>query len=237
MNNIICCKWGTLYGPEFVNNLYAMCYRNLTQPFRFICLTDDPTNIRKEVETFPIEPHLKGWWPKVQYFKSPLYNIEGPVLALDLDILIVDNIDCFFSFKPEQFVMKKDFWHPSSCVMRFEANSHPHIYDKFDAKKLDVFLHNGEPGFKSGGRVKKYWGDQVWISEQAGVKKVTLWPNDWIIKWKHKWTMHQTDQYPGKILVWAGHMKDQRMVCDKIKHIWHPGLHKISKDLHALTVA
>jgi hypothetical protein len=221
MNNIICCKWGTLYDARFVNNLYAMVYKNLSQPFRFICLTDNPTNIRKEVETFPIEPHLRGWWAKLQYFKTPLYDIEGTILALDLDIIIVDNIDCFFTYQPNHFIMKDDFsgYQYNSCVIRFQANKYPYIYEKFNGNE-DVFIHNGDSGFKSGGRVKKYWGDQVWISEHAE-KNVVLWPTDWIIKWKHKWTMYPVDKFPGKIIMWAGYMKDQRMVLDKVKHIWH----------------
>lgn len=220
MNNIICCKWGQLYGPEFVNRLYAMVYRNLSRPFRFICLTDDTTGLRNEVETFPIEPHLKGWWPKVQYFKSPLYDVEGPVLAIDLDVIIVENIDCFFTYKPNRFVMREDFagYHNSSCVMRFEANKYPHIYNRFNGN-LDVFIHGGVKNFKSGGPRKKYWGDQVWISEQAG-KDVVLWPKEWVTK-HHRWVKGKEK---GKIVMWTGYQKDQRMCYDKIKHIWHDGL-------------
>ena len=47
---ILCMKWGTKYGPEYVNRLYAMVRRNLTGDFRFVCLTDDGTGIRSEVE-------------------------------------------------------------------------------------------------------------------------------------------------------------------------------------------
>lgn len=223
-NNIICCKWGTLYGPEFVNRLYGMVKKNLTLPFRFICLTDNATGIREEVETFPIEPHLRGWWPKIQYFKSSLFDIEGPILALDLDILIVNNIDCFFEYKPTQFCMKPDFPGKgyggfTTSVMRFNAGKHSHIYENFDINKLDVFIHNGEPGFASGGRKKKYWGDQIWVTEQMN-GKIIGWPKEWITKWKHKWTMYGIDTLPGKIIDWTGYMKDQRIVYDKIKHIW-----------------
>ena len=52
--HIICMKWGTKYGPEYVDRLYAMVRRNLSGDFRFICLTDDSRGIRSEVECFPI---------------------------------------------------------------------------------------------------------------------------------------------------------------------------------------
>ena len=32
-NYIICMKWGTKYGAEYVNRLYNMVKRNLTLPF------------------------------------------------------------------------------------------------------------------------------------------------------------------------------------------------------------
>ena len=51
---VICMKWGTKYGPHYVNNLYAMARRHLTGDFRFVCLTDDTQGIRPEVECFPI---------------------------------------------------------------------------------------------------------------------------------------------------------------------------------------
>jgi len=51
---IVCVKWGTLYGPEYVNRLYTMVKRNITGPFRLVCLTDDREGIRPEVECFDL---------------------------------------------------------------------------------------------------------------------------------------------------------------------------------------
>jgi hypothetical protein len=31
LRNVICMKWGTKYGPEYVNRLYAMVRRHLTR--------------------------------------------------------------------------------------------------------------------------------------------------------------------------------------------------------------
>ncbi len=38
---IFCMKWGTLYGAEYVNRLYAMVNKNLTYDFKMVCFTDD----------------------------------------------------------------------------------------------------------------------------------------------------------------------------------------------------
>ncbi len=69
---IVCVKWGTKYGPDYVNRLYAMVKRNITGPFRFVCLTDSREGLRPEVECFDL-PELGcahpvgtfGKWKKV----------------------------------------------------------------------------------------------------------------------------------------------------------------------------
>jgi len=185
MNNIVCVKWGKLYSAEYVNNLYCMVKRNTTEPFRFVCFTDDTTGIHSSIETKPlVDKSLKGWWTKIAFFQSPLFDIEGDVLLIDLDMVIVDNIDCFFEHEPERFCMKWD--NPghghSSCVMRFEANKYSHIYDNLDLSKIAHADDNTKPGFKN----NKYWGDQIWITEQMKdvpkKEQVVNWPKAWIPK-------------------------------------------------------
>jgi len=180
MNNIICVKWGTYYGSDYVNILYSMVERNITTPFRFICLTDDPTGIREEVETKILsDKTLEGWWTKIAFFQSPLFDIEGPVLSIDLDMVIVDNIDCFFDYEPREFCMKWDYvgHGHSSCVMRHEAGQYGHIYNNLNINEEEFAAHYSVSKFKN----KKYWGDQIWITEQMeGNDK--LWPVEWIQK-------------------------------------------------------
>ena len=54
MVNVLCIKWGDMYGPTYVNKLYNMVARNLDRPFRFVCLTDNTEGLLPEVETLPI---------------------------------------------------------------------------------------------------------------------------------------------------------------------------------------
>ena len=46
---VICMKWGTKYGPEYVNRLYAMVSRHLTLDFQMVCLTDNADGIHPNV--------------------------------------------------------------------------------------------------------------------------------------------------------------------------------------------
>ena len=52
--NVICMKWGTKYGPEYVNTLYSMVKRHMKRPFRFVCLTDDDKGLSEGIDAFPI---------------------------------------------------------------------------------------------------------------------------------------------------------------------------------------
>lgn len=139
-NTVLCMKWGQKYGPEYVNRLYSMVSRNLTLPFRFVCLTDNSEGLADGIETLPL-PSLnidtqgpERGWNKIATFVKPLHDITGNVLFLDLDVVIVDNIDCFFQAEGE-FLIIRDFIRRdgtgNSSVYRFEANAFPDILQYF----------------------------------------------------------------------------------------------------------
>jgi len=105
--NIICMKWGNKYGAEYVNRLYGMVSRNLTLPFKFICFTENSKGIHPSVEIYPL-PSLglpenipERGWLKLATFQNPLSDLKGTALFLDLDVVIVGNIDCFFEFEAD----------------------------------------------------------------------------------------------------------------------------------------
>ena len=52
--NIVTLKWGTRYGAEYVNKLFASVSRNITLPFHFICFTDDNEGLAEGITSFPI---------------------------------------------------------------------------------------------------------------------------------------------------------------------------------------
>ena len=104
--HILCMKWGTKYGPEYVNRLYAMVRRHLSGDFNFVCLTDDTKGIRSEVQCFPIPPlalelapgQVDRAWKKLTTFEENLYGLRGRALFIDLDVVIVGSLDAFFEY-------------------------------------------------------------------------------------------------------------------------------------------
>ena len=137
---VLCMKWGTKYGPEYVNRLYAMVRRHLHGSFRFVCLTDQNDGIRAEVQCLPI-PDLKlpdgipeRGWKKLTTFEANLHGLHGTALFLDLDIVIVDDIDCFFEH-PGEFVIIHDWkrrwrmcWRSPACGTRSRAKFSTRLY-------------------------------------------------------------------------------------------------------------
>jgi hypothetical protein len=171
--NVVCLKWGTKYPAEYVNRLYRMVRKNLTIPFRFVCLTDTADGVDAGIETRPLEidPAIKGWWYKLQLFKPQLYDLQGSVLFLDLDVVIVSNIDDLFGYHPETFCIINDLQEGkiyNSSVFRFEVGSRTDIWKGFEADKQTI--------------MKRMHGDQDWISET--VKDAVLWPEEWVVSYK-----------------------------------------------------
>lgn len=85
-------------GAEYVRKLRAMVARNMEQPFRFACLTDEPKRHalpREEIHELlcvdKLGQLLTGWWAKLYLFSPGRF--EGRVLYLDLDSVIVGSLD------------------------------------------------------------------------------------------------------------------------------------------------
>tara|TARA_R110000868_G_scaffold391136_1_gene661051 strand:- start:202 stop:1011 length:810 start_codon:yes stop_codon:yes gene_type:complete len=181
---IICLKWGSKYGPEYVNKLYNMVKRNCTINYEFICFTEDTTGIDKHVRCEPLpKMSVSGWWFKPWFLSNEL-PINGTALYFDLDVIVFRNIDQFFSYKPENdFVIIRDFnrslrrsWDKmNSSVFRFTIG---HYQDKFLQFKTDTASN-----------VRRFQGDQDWMYQN--IRNHVFWPDEWIQS--YKWEMRGRD--------------------------------------------
>lgn len=80
-------KVGSLYDATWVQKLQRGVARHLHVPHRFVCLTDA---FVPGVEVIPLVHGWDGWWSKVELFRPGA--LSGPVLYLDLDTLVVNDI-------------------------------------------------------------------------------------------------------------------------------------------------
>jgi hypothetical protein len=184
---VICMKWGTLYGPEYVNRLYAMVKRNTARPLRFICFTDDTYGISEPVETHNLPPiqlpqHMaQKPWRKVSLWQKDLLDLSGNVLYFDLDLLVTGNIDDFFQYNPDATFCVIHNWTTrkksdpkyqrvgnTSCY-RFRIGSHVYLYDLI--QKYPLYYK------------RKYRNSQTFISNE--ISEISYWPYRWCLSFKH----------------------------------------------------
>ncbi|QPH55727.1 glycosyl transferase [Pontivivens ytuae] len=180
---VICIRWGTKYGPEYVNRLYGMVARHITPPFTFTCFTDSSEGVREEVRCLPL-PELDatmpvntfGIWGKSRLWSDPLGDLTGPVLFLDLDLVIVGSMDGFFEHgDPEGVYMARN---PNQPLRRVGQSS---IY-RFPVGKLaplkERFLADPQ------GVADEYRFEQRFVSYNAP-GGVQFWPKGWVnvFKW------------------------------------------------------
>lgn len=169
--HVVCLKWGTKYEAELVNRLYRMVAHNLSIPFQFHCLTENPEGLVPEIDQLPLESSdLVGWWYKLSLFRENFYGLEGNILYFDLDVVITGSID-FLATMPGDFLICENWsrnrmWN--SSVMRFKAGANADIWQSFIENKTQV--------------LENYHGDQEWIFKcrpNAG-----LWPQEKVVSYK-----------------------------------------------------
>jgi hypothetical protein len=181
--NIVCLKWGSAYGPEYVNHLYNMVRRNVSLPFRFICLTEQSEGVSPEVEIFPLpEFEEPPWqyakvcpaWRKLALFEPGLAKMSGKVLFLDLDVVIVSNIDSFFSFT-NQLAIIENWYQPNRLIGQasaicFEAGQPAELLENYLNDPLKV--------------LKAYRTEQAYITGHLGVGNFKYFPDEWCRSFK-----------------------------------------------------
>jgi hypothetical protein len=173
MQTVVCMRWGTLFPAEYVNRLYRGVTRNVARPTRFIAFTDDPTGLEAEIEARPIPPirlpasGLGGSpWRKLALWSRDV-GLEGDMLFLDLDVVVVGSLDAFFDFEPGKLAIIRDWGSRdsgNSSVMRLPAGGAPHLVDDFEAAPLE--------------KRRLYANEQVYLTRESRLP-TAFWPSRW----------------------------------------------------------
>jgi hypothetical protein len=220
-------KWGALYGPEYVNNLYRGVQQHLHRPHRFVCFTDNSEGLNPGIETFPIPAlglpagHLDRRWTKLGLFHKTLADLHGTALFLDLDLVIVDALDPFFDlpgafliirddelfrFKPlRKLNPKRDAFLATvgnSSVFRYEIGAHSYI--------LDAYVAN-----PSAATARFQISQQFQSAQLAAHGNLHYWPLGWCVSFKNQCVPRNFKSYwrdpalpfGAKIVVFAGNPK------------------------------
>ncbi|VDC31658.1 hypothetical protein [Pseudogemmobacter humi] len=180
---VICMKWGTLYGPDYVNVLWSAARENISGPFRFICMTDDATGLAPGIEAMPIPdlglpPDLwrSGGWPKLAMFLPQIADLSGRALFIDLDMVLWGELDPLFTLPGPLVMLDSGPWRyrngiprPMSSIMAFDIGGLPHLATRIIADPR--------------GMAARYQNEQDFIGGEAG--EIAFWPQSWIRSYKY----------------------------------------------------
>ena len=188
MTNFVCVYWGDKYSPEYVQKLYNMVSRHTTIDFNFIVFTDHVKlnkMVNGDIEVRQFAHHeYQGWFNKMQLF-SPEAKLVGNNLYMDLDVVILKNIDSFYSHGDDNsFAITRNFNLSTkifnSSIMKFNNNTAtPLVWDKFIADKSNFLRMHGDQDIISS-----------CIERSPHLKP---FPDEWTFS--YKWFSRQTPRY------------------------------------------
>lgn len=128
-------KLGGDYDVKYVNALANGIAKNLTRPYKFVCLTDCSEGFNSNVhKIIPLDYGFERWWSKIELFGPDKFDTER-VFYLDLDTIITSSIDEIAMYSGRFFGLR-DFFNQmglGSGLMAW-SNGDPvvaQIYEKF----------------------------------------------------------------------------------------------------------
>ena len=215
---VACIKWGTLFGPEYVNRLYSGVRRNLSCAVRFVCMTEVADGLHPDIEVIdlPVEPfaepmaaalkvaNRQGAMRKVSLFRHGVIpDLQGPVLGFDLDVVITGSLDALLDFAPGDVVMRHDWTEKRKgrptghgSVFRYDPAVHRFLYEDLAADAYaEVEVARGS--------------EQRYTSHKAMENGVfTYIPDDWVVSFKY-----DCNPFPGNYLRAARLPEAAKVVC------------------------
>lgn len=129
----VCLKWGTKYGPEYVNRLFQSIRRFYNKPHSFLCYTDDARGFRSEIEVRDIAKLRRvenSCFTMEKLFLFDVLDSNDKYCLFDIDILIQSDITAYLD--------EYDFVEP-----RFAVSSRVHGIDVPYVKVAPIFFQQG----------------------------------------------------------------------------------------------
>ena len=195
---ITCLKWGKGYPTHDTNVLFRALTDLMTTPFRFSCITDDPEGLDAGIEVvdlpefaLPRDDWNKGMWPKLATFKPGLFAAGTPVLMMDVDIVVIQDLtplidrirerpglhiihdwhDTHERWFPRLFPQER---HSNSSVVGFLAGAQDQIWERFHRADYAT--------------LRPQINDQEFIHHHARDRH--YWPDGWVLSFKKSLAWH-----------------------------------------------
>ncbi len=197
--NFVCAKWGTKYGPHFVNRLCNMARRNCPDhfDFHFYCYTDDSVGLQSDITVIPFPDipniHPKYWfgndnfkygmarcWDRPKTFVFNTHNFAddkptGRFVFLDLDVIIQNDLTPIITHNMEQPTKMRSWWQD------------PRPMDTRRFKVSHGAFTNGSCQVWSDDQCEPIWEDvlehqdKIWFTYTDGTDNYHSW------RWRDLW--------------------------------------------------
>jgi len=159
-----------------------------TKELDFVCFSNVPAKqFRNDIRVIPLEKDWPAWWSKIECFR-PGVDLEKRVLALDIDMLIVGDMNSIIDFDAP--VALADYWSYSKffstkqAIHRVQKTRHQElipIYSSdaivYDKGECDCIYTDFNPAV----HIDRYCGDQDWMAVCLG-KDRPKFPRNWARK-------------------------------------------------------
>lgn len=170
MISIICWKWrcNSPHRDEFtavdVNSFYEMVKKNVTVPYKVICITDDAEGINPDIKILPIwkapkvkilDPKKPNCFVRLRMFSEEAKELLGErIISIDLDCVITGNIDHLLT-REEDFI---GWRNPSGIpyqgsLIAHKTGTRKFLWEEFNPKTSPALANTKHKG-----------SDQAWIS-------------------------------------------------------------------------
>jgi hypothetical protein len=226
---IACWKWERIltghqlphvvnYGPKHVHTMMSMLERNVTIPYRFVCITDDPTGL--ECETIPLWETYPagGCYHRLRAFSPEIEDILGNRFCwIDLDAVVVDNIDSILSVENDFAIHRYAYTgrpdqHYNGGLVVMSAGVRKGVWDSFhpeESPKLIARLNEEK---------KLIGSDQAWISHVLGPGERTIGPAEGVYEAMPLERSKRTPPPPGvKMVMFSGPRDPSRTILPWVK--------------------
>jgi len=158
---------GGAYDAAYVKRLAAAVQRNLTVPYRFVCLTNAPSQSLQSTAIHwvrQLRAGWPGWWAKMEMFK-----LLGPVLYFDLDTIITGSIDTLADWvvqaDDDALLVLRDFYsrRQSSGILGWRSDMGLILQDFRDNYAAKASWHRGGRVISMRAKGVRFQGDQDWL--------------------------------------------------------------------------
>ncbi len=175
---IVCFQWRNgyrEYKPEYVNILERMVSRNLSIPYRFICISDETEGFSDNVEVMPLPgkareiadiktiegPKYPSCHRRLWLFSKEAQSIADRIMLLDIDMVVVGDMAPLFEYQ-DDFIG----WRPrgnwgqkcriGGAIWLLRAGTHSWVWDDFVRDPKAAIKAARSAGYRG--------SDQAWVS-------------------------------------------------------------------------